>query len=188
MTPLVLAYGVTPGFSVMARGMYVHRTFSDRNGIKNGLNDPFLLTKFRLYRKNTRSYVLGVAPHIASNIPVGSGEVSNRVWSPEAGLNISFRPRFLAVDLSTSYTFTDISARSEGVSGDVFSLNTAFSAFIPVKGMSSTVVSPVMELSYIHKARNRESNVEANDILFLSPGVSLIHSSLVVEALVQLAD
>ena len=78
MIPLVLAYGVTSGFTVMARGMYVSQTVENTSEVNNGINDLFLLLKFKLYRKNTANYVFGIAPHIASNIPIGSKEISDR--------------------------------------------------------------------------------------------------------------
>lgn len=184
MIPLVLAYGVTSGFTVMARGMYVHRTLETTSEVSNGMNDLFLLAKFRLYRKNTASYVFGIAPYIASNIPIGSKEISNRTWNPEIGLNISFRPRFYAIDVSTYYIFSDLSDELTSKPGNVFSINTAFSAQIPLKAKSSNAISPVLEMTYSHKQDNNDN--ASTDILFLSPGVSFIHSSLAIEALVQI--
>jgi len=184
MTPLVIAYGVTPGFSVMARGMSLHRTDGNEQVIGNGMNDLFLLSKFRLYRKNTANYVFGIAPHIATNIPVGSSEISNRTWNPELGINISFRPRFFAADMSTSFVFSDVSGKLGEKPGNVFNLNTAFSASIPLKNQSKKAVSPVVEMTYSRLAKS-ESN-PMKDILLLSPGFSFIHSNLVFEALVQI--
>lgn len=185
MTPLVLAYGITSGFSLMVRGMYVYKSFSNNTEVNNGLNDLYLLSKFRLYRKNTANYVLGIAPHIASNVPIGSTAISNRTWNPEIGLNISYRPRFFAVDVSITYTFTDITEKSKTSSGNIYNLNTAFSALIPLKNNSSDAISPVLELSYIHQGHRNNAPSLSSDIVFISPGVSYIHSSLVLEALVQ---
>jgi len=108
MVPVVLGYGITSGISIMARSVYVHKSYSNRNIVNSGMNDLYLLSKFRLFRKNTSKYTFGVAPFIASNVPIGSTEVSDRTWNPEMGLNISFRPRFFSMDLSTSFTFIDV--------------------------------------------------------------------------------
>lgn len=184
MTPLVLAYGVTSGFTVMARGMYVNQKLEKTSKVNEGINDLFLLTKFRLYRKNTANYVFGLASHLASNIPIGSTEISNRSWNPELGLNISFRPRFFAIDVSISYIFSDLSRKLASKPGDILSINTAFSALIPSKSNSSNAISPVLEMTY-----NYQEAGDANPskgLLFLSPGISFIHSSLSLEALVQI--
>ncbi|MCF8303121.1 MAG: transporter [Bacteroidales bacterium] len=183
MTPLVLAYGLTPSFTLMARGVYVHQSFDNSPEINNGLNDPFLLSKFRLYRKNTADYVIGIASHIASNIPIGSKEVSMRAWDPELGLNVSFRPRFFAVDVSASYIFTDISEKLETRPGNIFNINTAVSTMIPLKSIPNAAFSPVAEITYSTQAASKAT--PSHSILFLSPGVSVIYSNLSLEALVQ---
>lgn len=184
MMPLVLAYGVTPGFTVMARGMYVHQTVENTSNVNKGLNDLYILSKFRLYRKNTANYVFGIAPYIATNVPLGSKEISDRTWNPKLGLNISYRPRFFSIDVSTSYMFSNLSGKQVSKMGNIFSLNTAFSAMIPLKGKLSNAISPVLELTYINEEED-EVNMSTN-LIFLSPGISFIHSSLTLEALVQL--
>jgi hypothetical protein len=186
MIPMVVAYGVTSGFSLMARGMYVHRTFSNNTETHNGFNDLYVLSKFRLYRKNTASYVLGIAPHIASNIPIGDTEISMRTWNPEIGLNVSYRPRFFAIDISTSYTFIDLLGKSEMNSGNIYEMNVAFSSIHPFKRGGNNAISPVIEINYSNESAKRDEDNSSNEILFISPGVSFIHSSLVLEALIQI--
>jgi hypothetical protein len=184
MVPLVLAYGVTSGITVLARGMYVHHKASDNNEIEHGINDPFILAKFRLYRKNTENYVLGIAPHIASNLPIGSLEISDRTWNPELGLNISYRPRFFSLDISASYILSDVTKKLAVKPGNIFSLNTAFSGLIPLKTRTSSALSPVIELTY--SSQSPGGVIPKRDILFVSPGVSFIYANLALEALVQL--
>ncbi len=186
MIPMVLAYGVTPGFSLMIRSMYVYNSFSNSAEVKSGFNDLYVLSKFRLYRKNTANYVLGIAPHIASNVPIGNPDVSERTWNPELGLNISFRPRFFAIDISAYYTINDVLEKSTIEQGNVLSLNTAFSAIIPLKNKSSNAISPVVEMSYILEGNNINDDLPNKDLIFISPGVSFIHSSLVLEGLIQI--
>jgi hypothetical protein len=149
------------------------------------VNDLYLLSKFKLYRKNTSSYVFGVASYLASNIPVGSSEISNRTWNPEFGLNISFRPRFLAVDLSISCTFNDILEKSNTEHVNFFGLNMAFSGNIPIKAKNSQAVSPVFEINYsVEGSITKETG--ASEMLFVSPGLSYIYSSFVLEGLFQI--
>ncbi|MCF8226320.1 MAG: hypothetical protein K9J30_10630 [Bacteroidales bacterium] len=184
MVPMVLAYGITSGFTLMARGMYVHRADENNSMVNRGVNDLFVLSKFRLLRKNTASYSFGIAPYLASNLPVGSTEISNRTWNPEIGFNISFRPRFFAIDMSTSYVITDISGKLVNNPGNVYMINTAFSALIPFKSNSEFAISPVLEGSYLNQQAGGGN--PSNEILFASPGVSFIYSNLALEGLVQL--
>lgn len=183
MLPVVFAYGITPGFSLMLRGMYVHRSFS--NKIESGMNDLYLLSKFRLYRKNTANYVIGVAPYLASNIPIGKAVISNRTWNPEIGLNISFRPRYLSIDISTSYTFNDALEKLNSEHKNLYKLNIALSGNIPLKAKSSQAISPVLEINYSIEGRKNQV-ADVSEILFLSPGISYIHSSLIIEGLFQI--
>lgn len=184
MIPVVLAYGITSGFSMMAKGVYERKFYSNTTEINNGINDLYLLSKFRLYRKNTSNYVFGVAPHIASNIPIGSKNVSNRTWNPEIGLNISFRPRFLSIDLSTYYTFIDAMKKISTEHINRYNLDIAFSGKIPLEAKSSQLLSPVIEFNYT--IIGKQNNIDGNEeVIFISPGLSFINSSLVFEALFQ---
>jgi len=185
MVPFVVAYGVTPKFTLMTRGMYVNKTNSMDHTHKGGIGDVYLLSKFKLYRINTPSYVFGIAPHIASNIPVGTVGISSRTWNPEVGINISYRPRFWAIDLSSSYTFSDLTGRSETNDNDIFELNTAISVFFPFKNNTSSVLSPVLEFNFTHEVNYSDRVTTGPEILFISPGMSFIHSSLVLEGLIQ---
>lgn len=176
MVPVVLGYGITSGISIMARSVYVHKSYSNSNIVNSGINDLYLLSKFRLFRKNTSKYTFGVAPFIASNVPIGSTEVSDRTWNPEMGLNISFRPRFFSMDLSTSFTFIDVAEKISKEHVRSYSLDVALSGKIPVKAKSDQIISPVVEFNF-----SRDS-----DLLFLSPGISYMHTSLAIEALYQI--
>ncbi|MCF8218358.1 MAG: hypothetical protein K9I29_02610 [Bacteroidales bacterium] len=183
MIPVVLGYGITPAFSIMARGMYMRKSITNNNKSQSGINDPFLLSKFRLYRKNTAKYTLGIAPYIASNVPVGDIEISSRTWNPEVGLNISFRPRFLAVDISSSYVFYDAGSKLTTENSNKYNLNMAFSGKIPL--ITKQILSPVLEFNYFDKGKNNNS-AGAVKSLFISPGLIFMHSSLSLEALYQI--
>ncbi len=176
MVPVVVGYGITSGISVMARGMYVHRSNSNSTEVNRGVNDLYLLSKFRLFRKNSSSYSFGIAPYIASNVPIGAKAVSNRTWNPEVGLNISFRPRFLSFDLSTNYTFGDVLEKISADHHNQYHLDFAFSGKIPLNAKSSQIISPVLEFNYSGN----------NNLLFISPGVSYMYSSFAFEALYQI--
>lgn len=75
MVPLIIAYGVTSNFTLMARAMYINRIITMNDAVqKRGFNDAFILLKYKVYRENTANYVIGIAPHFASNIPIGNAE------------------------------------------------------------------------------------------------------------------
>lgn len=183
MAPVMLGYGVTSGVAIMARTAYVHRSFEPGGKQNNGFNDPFLLTKYRLYRKNTADYTLGVAPFLASNIPVGAEEISNGAWNPRAGVNISFRPRFMAADLSVAYVFTDISNEvADAPSNEVY-IDLALSGMIPLKNSSQQAISPVLEVNF---ASEGSKVGKSEKWLFISPGATYRYASFAFDLLYQM--
>jgi hypothetical protein len=185
--PLIVAYGVTSNFTLIARGMYVNRIIEmDHEVQKRGFNDPFILLKIKVYRKNTAHYVMGIAPYFASNVPVGSKEISDNTWNPEVGLSMSLRPRFWALDFTSSYTVSDALKKTEVQESDNLSLNLAFSSIIPIKN-SNTAISPVLELTYNKEFNSNVNERTKQEILYLSPGLTFIKSSLMLEALYQIA-
>lgn len=185
MVPMVLGYGITSGFSIMLRSVYVHKSYSNSSEVNSGVNDLYLLSKFKLFRKNTPKYIFGLAPYIASNIPIGSKDVSDRTWNPEIGLNISFRPRFLSIDLSTYYTFIDTKEKLSTEHNIRYSLDIAFSGKIPFGAKSNQILSPVIEINYYQEGK-KSNYSSANELLYISPGISYKHSSLAIEALYQI--
>lgn len=112
-------------------------------------------------------------------------EISARTWNPELGLNLSFRPRFFNFDLSTSYTLDDIASKAVQDRGDIYSASTAFSAIVQLNERGTTVLAPVVELNYQRSGMN-SADANPAELLLVSPGLSLIVSSLALEALVQL--
>jgi len=186
MVPLIIAYGLTSNFTLMARATYVNRTINMNNVVYvNGFNDPFVLIKVKVYRKNTINYVLGIAPYFASNIPVGNTEISTRTWNPELGLSVSFRPRFWSIDFAASFTFIDATNKTEDLESNSLSLNVAFSSIIPINN-SNTAMSPVLELTFNKEFNSNVSKNSGLEMLFISPGFMFIKSSLILEFLYQI--
>ena len=185
MVPLVVAYGVRPGITLMMRNMYMRQTMGGSNDVMNRLMDPLLLAKLRLYRKNTAYWVLGVAPHLATNVPIGLSGMDTRRWNPEIGMNTSFRPRFLSFDLSAVYQVYDLFAQNEFSGGGEFRVNSAFSSVVPVTAGGEIAIAPVLEMNYFRR-NNRETDGSLfQQLLFVSPGASFISSLLTLEMLLQ---
>ncbi|MDF1571768.1 MAG: hypothetical protein P1P82_09155 [Bacteroidales bacterium] len=184
MVPVVVAYGVRPGFTLMMRNMYMRQTMGS-NDAMNNLMDPLLLAKFRLYRKNTANWVLGVAPHLATNVPLGFSDMNPRSWNPEVGMNISFRPRFLSFDLSTVYQADDLFAQNEFSGGGEFRVNSAFSSVVPLSPGGEIAIAPVLEMNYLRRNNEGMDRSLFQQLLFVSPGASLMSSLLTLEMLLQ---
>lgn len=185
MLPLMVAYGVNSNFTFLARIMYVKRTIEmNEKQYSNGLNDPGILLKFKVYRKNTAEYVLGIAPFVATNIPVGSSDISRQIWNPEIGVSISYRPRFWSFDFTTSYNIGDITDKIENQASDLLSLNIAFSTMIPIK-TSDVAISPVLEFTYNNEINSSIQADMKKEVLFISPGFMFIKSSIALELLYQ---
>jgi len=183
--PMVIAYGVSRNITLMTRAMYVNRYININKTIqKKGFNDLYLLMKIKVFRENTRDYILGIAPYIASNIPIGNSEISERTWDPAIGISMSWRPRPYSIDLTSSYTLTDAFNKSEGQEKDDLSLNLAFSSTMPIKN-STLAISPVIEFNYFKEINTNDNKSKNQEVLFLSPGVMLIKSSIIVEVLYQ---
>ncbi len=183
MIPVMLGYGLSNKVTLMARSVYVQRSFEPAGENRSGLDDFFLLSKFRLYRKNTARYTIGIAPFVASNIPAGAEEISNRTWDPRAGLNITFRPRFMSVDLSTSYVFFDVARKLQDDPAGRFNLNMAFSGIIPLGKSSEQIISPVVEINYA--SEGNEDSDKSQQWLFISPGLTYRYASMAVDLLYQ---
>lgn len=185
MFPLVVAYGVKPGFTMMFRNIYRRQRFSSSGDVINRMMDPLLLAKFRLYRKNTAAWVLGIAPHLATNLPLGFAGMAENTWKPELGLNISFRPRFLSFDLSTVYQVNDLFAQSASYNGQMIRVNAAFASVFPVSANGELAVAPVVEMNYLHTGNQGVDRSMYSNLLFVSPGTSLITNFGAIEMLLQ---
>jgi len=186
MVPLVVAYGVRRDVTLVVRNMYFHRTFSTTDVNLSGINDPYLLVKYKLFRKNTSAWVLGVAPHLAVNVPVGTVGIGTNTWNPDIGLNISFRPRFYAVDFSMNYRIEDITVKSADSGPDQFAANLAASRMVPLNASGSSALAPVIEMNYLRDVGTGGDATAGEQIVMLSPGCSFITSAFTIEALLQL--
>ncbi|MCH8316897.1 MAG: hypothetical protein IIA88_00125 [Bacteroidetes bacterium] len=185
--PLVVVYGVTSNITLMMRQSYMIKNviFNEKTS-QNGLNDPYILLKIKAFRKNTSKYTFGIAPTIATNIPVGNNQISNNIWSPKTGVNCSFRHRFWLFDLNVSYTFQDLNNKATKSYNDILNINSAFSRLFPFKNNSDILISPVMEFSYLHEFNTVNTGIFTAKKLFGSPGVKFVYSSFIFEALYQI--
>lgn len=185
MVPVVLAYGVSSNFTIMGRGLYKNQNvYINDNQVTSGIDDFYLLSKLKIYRKNTAKYSFGIAPFIATNIPIGNSNLSSKTWNPEIGLSISIRPRFWSFDFNTSYRMNDITDISETVLKNNFECHFSAAHQIVFNQNSSFSVFPVIESSYIKQNATPGSKLNF-ERLFISPGIQVMYKNYMIEALYQ---
>ena len=190
----VLAYGLKRNLTLMVRQQLIDQDMSMAGSSRSdtGLGDLFIAAKYGLYRRNTADYTLGVATTLGLELPTGSAPFSSDTWDLKPGIYLSWRSRAWASDLSVAYMWSDfINETASGATpGNELSLDWALARQFSLGNSAEKALAPVVELSYRNKAPNQMSGHDVmnsgESALFLSPGVKLTLSSLIVEALVQI--
>ena len=82
MMPVVLAYGLKSNLTLLCRQPIMRRDMSMMGAghAENGFGDLFVMGKFKLYRRNTPNYTLGMAATIGIEAPTGSDAFSSKTW------------------------------------------------------------------------------------------------------------
>jgi hypothetical protein len=194
MVPVVLAYGLKSNLTLLIKQPILRREMSmmGTNNTANGFGDFFLMGKFKLYRRNTESYTLGMAATLGIEAPTGSSAFSSRTWDLKPGLYFSWRTGGLGSDISVAYTWNGVAG--EGINnvipGNEFALDWGTSYQFSLGGSSRVSIAPVLEASYRDISFDRTGGVDIENtgrsILFVSPGIKFISTSFVLEALVQI--
>lgn len=180
--PVVIAYGLTPDLTLMFRDNYLWKNVNTVDK-KSGLNDPFVLAKLKLLRINKPGYSLGIAPAIGSNLPLGNPLVSSQVWSPEIGLNASFRPFYWSIDLNLKHSFNNVMVKSSTVASQTDGLNIALSRQLYLHPESPFALVPVVEYGISQTVARNE--LPENVIQVIAPGFQVIFPRFVIEGLYQ---
>ncbi|MHC4528138.1 MAG: transporter, partial [Planctomycetota bacterium] len=127
--PTVLAYGLRPDLTLMARQTVMHRRTSMGGSSRSdtGLADLFVLGKYKLYRRNTREYTFGTAATLGVELPTGDDDFTSETWDLQPGLFTSWRSGPWASDFNISYTWNGFADRGRGGvnPGDELSLDWA---------------------------------------------------------------
>lgn len=191
--PTVLAYGLRPDLTLLVRQNVRTRKLSTSAGTERttGFDDLFLLGKYRLYRRNTPDYTLGLAATLGLECPTGHDAFSSETWDLQPGVYLSWRRGRWASDLGAAYNWNGFADRGrDGLNpGDELSLDWALAYQISLGQEARASLAPVLEVSYRDIRQDRRSgSTQANtgeSVLYVSPGVKLTLSSLILEALVQ---
>lgn len=194
MVPVVLAYGLKSNLTVLCRQPIMRRDMSmmGASHAENGFGDLFVMGKFKIYRRNTLNYTLGVAATIGIEVPTGSDAFSSKTWDLQPGLYFSWRRGSLGSDVSIAYTWNGFANKGQnGVNpGNELAFDWAISYQFGLGTNSRISMAPVLEVSYrdISSDRLNSRDIEntGESILYISPGFKFTMSSLILEALLQL--
>ncbi|MHC4557922.1 MAG: transporter, partial [Planctomycetota bacterium] len=192
--PIVLAYGLRPDLTLMVRQVVKHRKMSMAGSVSRdtGLDDLFILGKYRLYRRNTREYTFGIAPTLGLEFPTGDDDFTSDTWDLEPGLFASWRSGPWASDFNIAYKWNGFADKGEGGlnPGDELSVDLALAHQFSIGQKADTSLTPVLEFSYKHLSPDRLSGHNVSNtgesLFFISPGVKFTKSSHILEALVQI--
>ncbi|MBW7995322.1 MAG: transporter [Candidatus Glassbacteria bacterium] len=189
VVPLVVAYGLRSGVTVMLRQAVMSREMGAMS--ETGLGDTFLMAKFKALRINTRSYVFGIAPTLGLELPTGETGLSSDTWDLRPGLFFTFRHGLWDEDLVLAYTWNGMAGESAGGvdPGDELAINFAIARQFGLNNDFSITLAPLLELSYLDVSHAELGGNPVGDtgesVIYLSPGVKLTINSLVLEALWQ---
>jgi len=195
MVPVVLAYGLKSNLTVLCRQSIMRRDMSmmGTSHAENGFGDLFVMGKFKIYRRNTPNYTLGMAATIGIEAPTGSEAFSSKTWDLQPGLYFSWRRGSLGSDVSIAYTWNGFASKGQNGAvnpGNELAINWAASYQFGLGTNSRISMAPVLEVSYKDISSDRLNSIDIENtgesILYISPGFKFTMSSLILEALLQL--
>ncbi len=192
--PVVLAYGLRSDLTLMVKQVTKSRKMTMAGSVSRdtGLDDLYILGKYKLYRRNTRDYTLGIAPTLALELPTGDDDFTSDTWDLEPGLFASWRSGPWASDFSVAYKWNGFAddGRAGLNPGDEISVDLALARQFSIGGSSDASIAPVLEFSYRHVSPDDISGHDVSNtgesLFFISPGVKFTKLSFILEALVQI--
>ena len=192
--PVVLAYGFRPDLTLMVKQVTKYRKMTMAGSVSRdtGLDDLYVLGKYRLYRRNTRQYTLGIAPTLALELPTGDDDFSSATWDLEPGLFASWRSGPWASDFNVAYKWNGFAddGRAGLNPGDELSVDLALAHQFSIGQEADTSLTPVLEFSYRHISPDSRSGNDVSNtgesFFFISPGAKFTKSSFILEALVPI--
>ena len=135
---------------------------------------------------------MGLAGTLGLELPTGVEAFTSETWDLVPGLYGSWRQGRWATDLSLAYQWNGFADRTaQGVDpGDEWKADLALAYQIPVGSTGNLSVTPVLEFSYRQLSADRQAGLSLSNtgewLTFVSPGLKVTCSSLILEGLVQL--
>ena len=193
MYPIVVVYGLRPDVTVMVRQMILDRTMRMpmSTTASSGLGDLFINFKYKLYRKNTDSYMLGIAPTLGATLPTGKESFSSNAFDLQAGLYSSFRKDSFGADLNIAFKKMDLFGKKPDdiEMGNELSWSLAFARQFSLDLNAHVTLAPVVEINFVHvfpnKINGQEQTNTGETVYNLSPGLKLTTPNIAFEALLQ---
>ena len=191
--PIVVAYGFRPDLTLLVRQPVKHRNMYMSGSVnrETGFDDLFVLAKYKLFRKNTRDYTLGIASTLGLELPTGDDDFGSETWDLQPGLFTSWRSGPWQSDFSVSYKWNGFADNGKNglEPGDELSIDLAFAHQFNLTEKADTSLTPVLELNYKHLSNDdlsgRSVSNTGESLFFVSPGLKYTKSSFILEALVQ---
>ncbi len=192
--PTVVAYGVTSDFAVMLRQSLKHRDMDmmGNNTKDTGADDLFVLGKYKLFRRNTNDYTLGLAGTLGFELPTGADAFSSDTVDVVPGLYSSWRSGALAADLQVAYKWSGFAGRSssEVDPGNEFKMDFALAHQFNVTEDGSKTIAPLVELTYMNVAADRIHGSNLSDsgenVFYISPGLKYTQETFIIEGVVRI--
>lgn len=190
--PAVVAYGLRPNVTVIARQIVFHRNLDAPGGRDaTGFGDFALISKWRALRINKPEYIIGVAPTLGVEIPTGDDDFGSETWDLLTGLFATARRGPWGADLNLQYTMNGVEDRAaaDGRPGDVFVYNLALSYQFTLDEAATLSLWPVLELTYTDTQQGRRDGRDlpntGSELFTVAPGIKFARQSFMLEALVQ---
>lgn len=192
--PFVLAYGLRPNLTIIARQIAFHRRMRMSTGgnEETGRGDLALITKWRGLRVNRPDYIVGIAPTLGIEVPSGDDDFGSDTWDATVGTYFTGRRGPWGADLNLEYTLNGVDDRDGDNAprpGDDFRANLALSYQVTLDERATMSLWPVLEVTYGDAQRGREDGAAVTDsgghLLTVAPGVKFARQSFMLEALVQ---
>jgi hypothetical protein len=183
MIPLVVAYGLSPDITLMMRnGFRAVGTNETMMPMENQWMDPFFMGKVKLFRRNTRTYTLGLAGFAGTSFPVLGGSIS-KSYSPVLGVNASYRVGYWSFDLNNAFEWIGYSTAEKQAEDKQYQLNLAISRNFLLEKFDDLVFAPVQEFSFV---RSSPETGGAQSFGFISPGFQIVSPHIKFEGLYQI--
>jgi hypothetical protein len=188
--PNIVAYGLRPDLTLISRLAIMKREMN--NVSETGFGDIMIMGKYKLYRLNKPSYVVGIAPTIGVEVPFGSDKFTSNSFDVRLGTLFSLRRKMWAADLNLIYLINGVflTSGNEINPGNEFVVQSALAYRISSDSNAELLFSPLLEMTYMNvspKADNSDDIANTGESLFLiSPGIKVNYRSMVFEVLIQI--
>jgi hypothetical protein len=189
----VLAYGFRRNLTLIFKMPVLYRqmTMAGTTMDQSGRSDSTVAVKYSIYRRNTMAYTLAIASTLGVKLPSGVEPVYSETLDLQPGLYLSMRFDRWASDLALEYSWNGLVVnRADKINpGNELAANWALAYRYSLGDSGNIAYAPVLEFTYKNIAANSLSGDALADsgesVLYLSPGIKLTVSSLVLEALLQ---